>query len=574
MRTLVLTAALVAASFSFIACKKKVAPADGAAPSGPASQPNAAKPTPPAPPAPPAPKPGGDILGQGAVGGVDEIVAALEPYLSAFQDSALTTAAVKAQVGKWIGLESWDGIDGQKAARVWFVNPKKFKPPFVVALPLLAGKKAAVKAWASEEIAGHVVLAKDAGTIAALKATIEAQLKSPAGVAGGRLSFGLDVPTLLEVYAPEIEKLLRKIGRKLGGPETPVGGDTKKFLQWLARGALDLARQITRVEAELTAARDHARLAIKLLPLAGTALADFTSAPKQPFPANISRAPGDVSVAAVLSYAPDALKRVFERIAASMEAAGADKPGAFLDFVRGGFVQLLGALRGDLVYTKRMSGATTALLGAADGAKGLAALREFYSKASVLMQADVGPKSVQTKVEIKKEAGAHKGVKYDRMRVQFDYSKLNDFERKLLESIQGKGMDSFLATKGDVVLLAGSNKTVETPIQEALDTLASPPAGKTLADKPEFKALLAALPPNRFGVLYVSFVDYVKGVFAALASAGGPGLGAGKALDALKSEGYLGGSLSIEGTALQIDAVATRSHIESIKNFFKAMRPK
>ena len=142
--------------------------------------------------------------------------------------------------------------------------------------------------------------------------------------------------------------------------------------------------------------------------------------------------------------------------------------------------------------------------------------------------------------------------------------------RGLLQAILGhrqrEGLDAVELLR-DESMLAGSNQTVDKPIQDALDTLSAPAAGQTLADKAEFKALLSQLPPSRFAVLYVSFVDYLKGALAGLAGMGG----AGK-LDALKSEGFLGASLASEGGALQVDAVATRSQIESIRTLFGQMR--
>ena len=570
MRKLIVSALALMAAHALVSCKKKDTPpatppgaTTGAtgpvAPTGGGAAPVAMVPL-------ASPAVAGDVLGSGAIGSIDELVTAIEPYLAAMGSSKLGGAAIKAQIGKWIGLETWEGIDGAKPMRVWLVNPKKFKPPFVVALPLVAGKKAAVKGWAMEEIAGHAVLARDAATIAAVKSMVTEQLGAPAAATGSKVAFGLAVPALLEVYAPEIERLLGKLSRMVGGASGAAGGDTKKFLAWLGRGALDVARQIARADIQVVADKDSARLQLRLTPLPGTSLAQFLAAPKQAMPTSLSKVAGDVSVAAVVAYAPDAVKTLFDKIAAHMESMGAEKPGQFAAFFRDGIGALMSALKGDFVYVKRTTGnATTALMSVIDGPKGLEALRSFYVKAGALMQSDQS--DVKSNLDLKKEAGAHKGTKFDRMRVTYDYSKLPEMHRKLLEQIQGKAMDSFLALKDGHLMLAGSNQTVDKPIQDALDTLSAPAAGQTLADKAEFKALLSQLPPSRFAVLYVSFVDYLKGALAGLAGMGG----AGK-LDALKSEGFLGASLASEGGALQVDAVATRSQIESIRTLFGQMR--
>ena len=164
MRKLIVSALALMAAHALVSCKKKDAPpaappvaATGAtgpvAPTGGGAAPVAMVPL-------ASPAVAGDVLGSGAIGSIDELVTAIEPYLAAMGSSKLGGAAITAQIGKWIGLETWEGIDGAKPMRVWLVNPKKFKPPFVVALPLVAGKKAAVKGWAMEEIAGHAVLAR------------------------------------------------------------------------------------------------------------------------------------------------------------------------------------------------------------------------------------------------------------------------------------------------------------------------------------------------------------------------------------------------------------------------------
>lgn len=565
MRKIIVSALALVAAYTFVACKKKEAPPP--APTGPAAATGASTAPAPSPVPASAPAAAGDVLGSGAIGSIDEMVTAVEPYLAAMGSSKLGGAAIKAQLGKWIGLETWDGIDGQKPLRVWLVNPKKFKPPFVIALPLLAGKKAAVKGWAMEEIAGHAVVAKDAATLTAIKGQLTSQLAQPAAATGGRLAFGLAVPALLEVYAPEIERQLGKLSRLVAGAGGAAGTDTKKLLAWLGRGALDVARQIARADLLVTAEKESARIQLKLTPLPGTALAQFLAAPKQAAPASIAKVAGDVSVAAVVMYAPEALKVLFDKIATHMESMGAEKPTQFASFFREGIGGLMAAVKGDFVYVKRMTGATTALMGVADAAKGQEALRTFYTKVSALMKADES--DVKSDLQLKKDDAAHKGTKYDRMRATFDYSKLPEMHRKLLEQLQGKAMDSFIAVKDNHLILAGSNQTSDKPIQDALDTLSAPAAGKTLADKPEFKALMGQVPASRFAVLYVSFVDYLKGALAGLSGMGG---GAAPKLDALKSEGFLGGALSAEGGALQIDAVATRSQIESIRALFSQMR--
>lgn len=577
MRNLALLA--LSTTLALAACKKKEEPtkpvtgpaassgaaAGSAATAGSGSGPAAASAAVPVVTAPPAEA--GDVLGSGAIGSVDEFVAAIEPYLAAMgAGGKLSAAGIKATVGKWIGLESWDGVDGLKPVRVWLVNPKKFKPPFVVALPVVAGKTVAVKGWASEVILGHAVLAKDATTIAAMRSIVTAQLGTPAAVTGGRVVFGLGVPELLKVYEPEIEKLLGKLSKMFSSPDAPVGGDTRKFMQWLGRGALELARQISRIDAELVTTREAARLQVKLQPVAGSSLAEFLAAPRQPLPASLAKMPADVSAAVVFAYAPDALKKVLDKVSAHMESMGADKPTSFIAFAREAFGGIFDSMKGDFVYAKRTTGSSMALLGTKDAAKSAEAFRVFYAKAGSVMSTDTGPNAIISKSELKKDAGKYKGVKFDRVRATYDYSKMPEFQRGIMEKLQGKSQDSFIATTPEYTVLAGSSKPSDKPIQDAIEQLQK--GGPSLADKPEFKELLSQLPASRFGVFYFSFVEYLKGALGGLAGDGMVG-----ALGGVKSEGFLGAGLSSEGGALQIDAVATRSQIESIRKLFNAMKP-
>jgi len=575
MRRLVV---LVAVSALVVgACKKKEAPIDpklaagagkpGVAALGTATNPAAAQtPTAAATPAA-APVLAGDVLGSGAVGSIDEFVTALEPYLAAMgAGGKLTSAGIKATVGKWIGLASWDGVDGTKPVRVWFVNPKKYKPPFVIALPMMKGKTLATQGWATEAIGEYAVLAKDAATIAALRGAVTAALAQPANVTGSKLVFNLGVPELLSVYSAEIEKLLGKLGKMVAGKDSPIGGDSKKFMIWLGRGALDVARQVARVDAELNVVKDQARIVVKLQPVAGSSLAQFLAAPKQPQPASLAKLPDDVSIAAAFSYDPAMLKATVEKIAAHMESMGADKPTAMIGFLRQGVASLFDVIKGDFVYAKRVTGASMALVGVKDQAKALESFRGIYTQAAAFAEQDTGPGAIASKSELKKDAGSVKGMKYDRVRTSFDYSKLEGMQRTIMEKIQGKAMDSFYSATPEFIVLAGSSKTSEQPIADAIEQLQKP--ASSLASKAEMKELGAAVSQGRFGLIYFSFVEYLKGAFSALA---GMGMGGG-AMSGIKSEGFLGAGLSVEGGALQIDAVATRSQIESIRKLFQSMR--
>jgi hypothetical protein len=215
-----------------------------------------------------------------------------------------------------------------------------------------------------------------------------------------------------------------------------------------------------------------------------------------------------------------------------------------------------------------MGGGSISLYGTADAKKTLARLRALYEKAgSILEAAPMG--GAKGKVAYAAGVGTHKGVKYDRVRVTYDYSKMPEFQAKILEQFQGKQADTYLApAKGYVVVASGRDGV--RGIRTALDRLSAGAAG-SLAEKPELRELTGQLPPGRFAVLYFSFVDYLKSTLGGLA--GGKMAGV---FGQIESRGYLGAGLSVDRGALRVDGIATRSQIESIRKLFQsfqALRP-
>jgi hypothetical protein len=556
---------VVALALAVAACKKKEAPAPDAAAAAPAPR---ATPAPqPAPAVAPLPK--GEVLGRGAVGSIDELVASIEPYLAAMGASRLHVSGAKATIGGWIGLSSWDGVDGARPIHFWVLNPKKYRPPLLVALPVQKGKSVQTKGWASQALGEHTILARDAATIAALRTVAERELAEPAGVSGAAVRVSVSVDEVLGAYEPEVQRMLGRLTSALGAArELGVGDELKKLVAWQGRGLLDLARQIGDASAELSAGKDHARLVLRLRPRPGSGLADLLAAPKQPFPGSVSKLPGDAAFAIAAAYAPEALRRAAEKVAAHMESLGKEGPLSFAGAVRNAAAPFFGSIRGDWSFVRRVGGGGVSvhLIGTREPKKSLEALRALLQKTRELL-GQAGPMGAQAKAAYTKQAGTHKGVKYDRLRVVYDFSKLSGFQGKLMETLFGKVQDTYVAAKGEYLVMTSGKGGDARSVHEALDLLDARRSG--LSEKPEFKELLAQAPPDRFLVLYFSFVDYLKSTISAL------GAGAGGALVAsVPSRGYIGGALTAEGGALRLDAVATRSQIESIKKIFDSLRPR
>jgi hypothetical protein len=564
MRWIVVVALLGA----LVACKKKEEPKPipSQADAGLAQVPAPPAPAPAPAPAPPVAATKGELLGAGTVGSVDELVSALEPYLSAMGASGLTVASVKATVAKWIGLATWDGVDGARPIRFWLLNPKKYSPPFLVALPMREGKTVQTQGWASEVVAGHALLAKNAGTLAALRAVAAQEVAKPPPVTGSVVRFALSVDELLSAYQADLEKLLSRASQALAGLQAP-SDDTKKFVTWMTRGLIAVAKQVREAEAELSVGKDHARVMLRLAPHAGSALATFLAAPRPELPDLTQLLPGDPAIAFVFRYDPQAFGRAVEQIAANMEAMGKDGPASFAKALRQSFLPFLSKLRGDWSYVRPVSGGgfSMHLIGSREPKPTLDALRAFLGSATELMGAG-GPSGAQSKTTYAKNVGKYKGTSYDRQRVTYDFSKLPDFQGKLMEQLVGKTSDTYLAAAKDLVLLASGRGMSPRPIENALDRVMGKPV-KSLAEKAEFKELLAQLPPGHVGVFYFSFVDYLKSTFGAMAGGKEPPM-----FKNIASQGFLGGGLSVEGGAIRVDLIATRSQIDSIRKIFDAFR--
>jgi hypothetical protein len=561
MRKIVLVALIAAIA----ACKKKEpGPDAGAAPPRPAAQAPAPAPQPAVTPAPALAA--GEILGAGAVGSIDDFVLAIEPYLAAMGASATTLAGVKATIGRWIGLTSWDGVDGARPIRFWFLNPKKYRPPVLVAFPNRKGKKAQTQGWAAEVVDEHTLVARDASTIAALRGAVTQALASPAGVSGAGVRFGLSIAELVAAYEKEIEQLLGRLGKVLGGRQVPGAEGMTTFAGWLGRALLDFGRQLDRADAELDVGKDHARVMLRLAPRAGTGLAALLAAKPRPLPAAPAKLPGDAAIAVTAAYDPAALAKAFEGIAAHIEAMGKEGPTALAAFLRQWLIPLLGTLRGDLTHVRRLSGGSISLYGTVDAAKTLARLRGVYEKAGSLLEA-TPQGGLKGKVSYVQAAGTHKGTKYDRVRFTYDYSKMPEFQAKILEQLQGKEVDTYLAATKEFVVVTGG-RDGPAGMRAALDRLGSSGAG-SLSEKPEFRELSGQLPEGRFAVLYFSFVDYLKSALGGIAGGKMAGLFGG-----VESRGYLGAGFTAEKGALRIDGIATRSQIESIRKLFQSFRPR
>jgi hypothetical protein len=566
MRKIVLFALIAAIA----ACKKKEEPKPDAGAVAPKPAAQAPVPAPaPQPAAAPSPAPAlaaGEVLGSGAVGSIDDFVLAIEPYLAAMGASRTTLAGVKATIGRWIGLSSWEGVDGARPIRFWFLNPKKYRPPVLAAFPTQKGKKVQTQGWAAEAVGEHTLVAKDASTIAALRGTVTQALASPAGVSGAGVRFGLSIAELVAAYEPEIEKLLGRLSRVLGGRQVPGAGGMRTFAGWLGRALLDFGRQLDRADAELDVGKDHARVMLRLSPRGGTGLAALLAAEPRPSPAAPSKLPGDAAIAVTAAYDPAALGKAFDGIAAHIEAMGKEGPTAVAAFLRQWLIPLVGTLRGDFTHVRRLSGGSISLYGTGDAAKTLAKLRGVYEKAGSLLDATpLG--GLKGKVRYSKATGTHKGTKYDRVRVTYDYSKMPEFQAKILEQIQGKQTDTYLAPTKEYVVVTGGRDEAKG-MRAALDRLGAGASG-SLAEKPEFRELSGQLPGGRFAVLYFSFVDYLKSALGGLAGGKMSGL-----LAQVESRGYLGAGFSAEKGALRIDGIATRSQIESIRKLFQSLRPR
>jgi hypothetical protein len=560
MRWIVVVALLGA----LVGCKKKEEPRPSSVPAVDAGLTQG--PVSPASAAPGVTVARGEILGTGTVGSIDELVTTLEPYLSAMGASGLTVASVKATVARWIGLATWDGVDGARPVRFWLLNPKKYTPPFLVALPMREGRTVQTQGWASEAVAGHALLAKNAGTLAALRAAAAQEIARPPAVTGSVVRFSLAVEDLLTAYQADIEKLLAKAGQAISGLPAP-SDDAKKLVSWMAQGLVALAKQVREVEAELSVGKDHARVMLRLSPNAGSALAAFLGAPRPELPDQASLLPGDSAIAWVFRYDPQAVGRAVEQIASHMEAMGKEGPGAFAKMLRQSFLPFLSKLRGDWSYVRPMSGGgfSMHLLGSREPRSTLDSLRTLLGSAGELWGLG-GPPGVQTKTAYTRNVGKYKGIDYDRQRVTYDYSKLPDFQRKLMEQLLGKTSDTYLAATKDMVLLSSGRGTSARPIENALEQVMGKPA-RSLAEKAEFRELQAQLPPGHVGILYFSFVDYLKSTFAAMTGGKAPPMFKG-----IASQGFLGGGFSVESGALRVDLVATRSQIDSIRKFFDAFR--
>src|SRR5438105_1600186 len=137
-----------------------------------------------------APAARGDILGAGVVESFDELINAVQPYLAAMGASMATIAGAKAQIGRWIGLASWEGVEGTRPLRFWLLNPKKYRPPILTAIPMQKGKTLQTNGWATEAVGDYALVAKDAGTIAAVRPLVAQELGSPAGPARARSCSG------------------------------------------------------------------------------------------------------------------------------------------------------------------------------------------------------------------------------------------------------------------------------------------------------------------------------------------------------------------------------------------------
>jgi hypothetical protein len=506
----------------------------------------------------------GDVLGSGTIGSIDDLLTALEPYLTSMGAPNLSVAGIRATVGRWIGLASWDGVDGSRPARVWLLNPKKFRPPVVVALPMQKGKTAQMMGWSAEAVGDYALLAKNASTLAAVKGLIAPEVAAPAAVTGGKAHFSLALPDLLAVYADDVRRGLSKLGRLTAGGGS-IGDSAKKMIGWFARAALDVASQIQRVEADVDLPKDHAHVTLRLLPQQGTGLAAFLAAPKQPTPEMLAKIPADAAIAFAISYAPEAIRKVIEHVVASMEAQGAEMPAEVVALIREVGMKFIDALRGDLTYVKKVTGGSSMLfIGAKDAKKALGAMRLASEKLSSVMGDVAGPMGIKTKSEFAKEAGSYKGVKYDRVRVTYDFGKVPDFQAKLIEKLLGKANDSYTAAAKDYLISASGTGTDAKSIQTAIDLLKSSAGG--LADKAEFKELSAALPASRFAIGYFSFADWLKSTLSIL-----PGPMVDK-LTGIQSRGFIGGSLAVDNGALQIDVLATRSQLESVRMIFQMLK--
>ena len=174
------------------------------------------------------------VVGYGGVRSLDDFTSVVTSVVDKVQPTPGLGLMFSAGLSKTLGVSPGDWLDTSKPIRIAIANPKESRKPGVLILPLKS-REAFEKALPAEREAGAdgaafkykagendawisyagdaVVFARDAQTLAALKAFVEGPLVgwTPSDPA----EIGVSVANLTSMFAPELQKARGKVTEKL-----------------------------------------------------------------------------------------------------------------------------------------------------------------------------------------------------------------------------------------------------------------------------------------------------------------------------------------------------------------------
>jgi len=248
------------------------------------------------------------------LGGISDFVDAIQPGVSAM---------IKAQLGTKLAVDpAAAGLDADKPAGIAILNPKEFKEPWVVVLPVSDEKQAFLTELqnmlgAPEDAgadllkyglgaedqnlflriaAGHVVVG---GSDAAVSTIADAVKKNGLGAhdADDTLVAAVNVKQVLKLYGDDLQEALKELRESVGGDlggaggaggAAGVGGPFAMFAMVgklaallgpdLADMGADVLKQVDGVEVSLTINKDKLAITETLFAKPGTSLAKLIDA--------------------------------------------------------------------------------------------------------------------------------------------------------------------------------------------------------------------------------------------------------------------------------------------------------
>jgi len=315
------------------------------------------------------------------LGGISDFVDAVQPGVSAM---------LKAQLGTKLAVDpAAAGLAADKPAGVAILNPKEFKNPWVIVVPIAEEQKALLDEIqnmlgapenAGEDLlkyglggddenmflriaAGHVVVG---GSDSAVSTIADAVKKNGLGEhdAEDTIVAAVNVKQALKLYGDDIAKAVKELrenaggggggaAAQMGGPFAMFGMLTKLATQLgpdFADMGVEMLEQIEGVEVAVTINKEKLSVSETFIAKADTSLAKFIAAQKRPEAGTAELVPAGGCMAMVVRLDEGAMKphvdAAVKKILGTLAKAGDDETKAVRDEMAG-WMKLIGEVFGE-----------------------------------------------------------------------------------------------------------------------------------------------------------------------------------------------------------------------------------